>query len=174
MPYTLNDYCTDINRIIKAKGEAGLPELAVKLSDLLNNPDFVKQAFSDSDPVGKKELWHDPETDVYVLAHVQAPGHAGKPHSHGKSWAIYGTARGYTDMREWRRVNPPSEDKAELVQTDAYRLGPGQTRAYGPHMIHATAHPHETTWVVRVTGTDLDHLPRYRFHPKKDKILERA
>ena len=174
MAYTLDAFCADISRAIKAEGEAGLPKLAEKLSDLLKNPDFVAQAFSDSDPVGRKELWHDPETDVYVLAHVQALGHAGRPHSHGKSWAIYGTARGHTDMTEWRRVNPASEDNAELVQTDAYRLGPGQTRAYGPHMIHATAHPEEKTWVVRVTGTDLDNLPRYRFHPKKDKILERA
>ena len=174
MAYTLDDFCADISRTIKAEGEAGLPKLAEKLSDLLNNPDFVAQAFSDSDPVGRKELWHDPETDVYVLAHVQAPGHSGRPHSHGASWAIYGTARGYTDMTEWRRVNPASEDNAELVQTDAYRLGPGQTRAYGPHKIHATAHPEEKTWVVRVTGTDLDNLPRYRFRPNKDRILERA
>lgn len=175
MPYTLSDYCADITRTIKAKGEAGLPELAEKLSDLLRNPDFVAQAFSEDDPPGRKELWHDPETDVYVLAHVQTPGQTGKPHSHGKSWAIYGTARGYTDMTEWKRVNPEGEDNAELVQTDAYRLNPGQTRAYGPHMIHSTAHPPGTpTWVIRVTGTDLDKLPRYRFQPNKDKILERA
>ena len=173
MPYALSDFCADITRTIKVKGEAGLPELADKLSDLLNNPAFVAAAFGGDNPPPKRELWHDPETDVYVLAHVQAAGHAGRPHSHGKSWAIYGTARGYTDMTEWRRVNPEGEDSAELVQTDAYRLGPGQTRAYGPHMIHATAHP-EQSWVVRVTGTDLDNLPRYRFHPKKDRILERA
>jgi hypothetical protein len=28
--------------------------------------------------------------------------------------------------------------------------------------------------VIRVTGTDLDAIPRYRFRPKTDKILERA
>ena len=173
MPYALSDYCADINRIIKAKGEAGLPELAEKLSALLKNPDFVAEAFAGDNPPPKRVLWHDPETDVYVLAHNQTAGHAGKPHSHGKSWAIYGTARGYTDMTEWRRVNPDSAEGAELVQSDAYRLGPGQTRAYGPHMIHSTAHP-EPSWVVRITGTDLDHLPRYRFHPKKDRILEKA
>ena len=175
MPYTLTDYCADITRAIKTKGEAGLPELADKLSDLLKNPEFVAQAFSESDPPGRKELWHDPETDVYVLAHVQTPGHTGRPHSHGASWAIYGTARGYTDMTEWSRVNPASEDNAELVKSDAYRLNPGQTRAYGPHKIHSTAHPNgQPTWVIRVTGTDLDVLPRYHFHAKKDKILERA
>ena len=39
-------------------------------------------------------------------------------------------------------------------------------------MIHSTAHP-EKAWVIRVTGTDLDALPRYRFG-KHDRILERA
>jgi hypothetical protein len=173
MPYTLSDFCTNITLTIKAKGEAGLPDLAGKLSELLNNPAFVAEAFAGDNPPPKRELWHEPETDVYVLAHVQAAGHAGKPHSHGKSWAIYGTARGFTDMTEWRRVNPEGAEGAELVKTDAYRLGPGQTRSYGPNMIHATAHP-EQSWVVRITGTDLDNLPRYRFHPKKDKILEQA
>jgi hypothetical protein len=49
-------------------------------------------------------------------------------------------------------------------------LGPGQTRAYGAGVIHSTAHP-EKAWVIRVTGTDLDNLPRYRFG-RHDKILE--
>jgi hypothetical protein len=38
-------------------------------------------------------------------------------------------------------------------------------------MIHSTAHP-KKAWVIRVTGTDLDNLPRYRFRPKMDKIVE--
>lgn len=173
MPYTLADYSADITRIIKAKGESGLTELAARLSTLLANPAFVAEAFAGDNPPPKRTLWHDPETDVYVLAHVQPGGHAGRPHSHGSSWAIYGTARGCTDMTEWRRANPENEEHAELAQTDAYRLGPGDTRAYGPHVIHATAHP-EPSWVIRVTGTDLDALPRYRFRPQKDKILERA
>ena len=53
-----------------------------------------------------------------------------------------------------------------------YSLTPGQTRAYGPGVMHSTAHP-QTAWVIRVTGTDLDRMPRYQFS-KKDKILERA
>ena len=52
-----------------------------------------------------------------------------------------------------------------------YRLAPGQTRAYGPGVIHSTAHP-EKAWVIRVTGTDLDELPRYHFS-KQDRILEK-
>jgi hypothetical protein len=39
-------------------------------------------------------------------------------------------------------------------------------------VIHSTAHP-KYAWVIRVTGTDLDKLPRYHFG-KKDKMLESA
>ena len=42
----------------------------------------------------------------------------------------------------------------------------------GPGVIHSTAHP-EKAWVIRVTGTDLDVLPRYHFR-KQDRILEQA
>jgi hypothetical protein len=107
-----------------------------------------------------------------VLAHVHEGNKTGKPHSHGSSWAIYGNARASTEMTEWRRTNPEHEEHAVLEAARRYRLGPGDTQAYGPGVIHSTAHP-EKAWVIRVTGTDLDHLPRYRFG-KKDRILERA
>jgi hypothetical protein len=173
MPYSLDQFCADLHSTLKAKGESGLPDIARKLSDLLNNPDFVAETFNDDIPPGKRELWHDPETDVYVLAHVQEGAKVGKPHSHGSSWAIYGNAMGVTEMTEWRRVNPASEDAVVLEKSDQYPLGPGQTRAYASGMIHSTAHP-KKAWVIRVTGTDLDNLPRYRFRPKIDKILERV
>jgi hypothetical protein len=173
MAYSLDQFCADLSATLQAKGESGLPEIARKLSDLLNNPDFVATTFSEDMPPGRRELWHDPQTDVYVLAHVQEGAKVGKPHSHGASWAIYGNAMGVTEMTEWRRVNPASEDAVVLEKAEQYGLGPGQTRAYSSGMIHSTAHP-EKAWVIRITGTDLDHLPRYRFRPKMDKILERV
>ena len=172
MPYTLTDFCADLSATLKSKGESGLPDVAQKLSQLLKNPAFVSETFAEDTPIGRRELWHDPATDVYVLAHVQEGGKVGKPHSHGASWAIYGNARASTQMTEWQRTNPASEDHAELMPVSKYSLAPGQTRAYGPNVIHSTAHP-ETAWVIRVTGTDLDKLPRYHFG-KKDKILEGA
>ena len=53
-----------------------------------------------------------------------------------------------------------------------YRLGPGETKAYGPCVIHSTAHP-KKAWVIRVTGTDLDVLSRYHFG-KHDRLLAPA
>ena len=76
-------------------------------------------------------------------------------------------------MTEWRRTNAEDADHAELEVKEKYSIGPGDTKAYGPGMIHSTAHP-EKAWVVRITGGDLDHVPRFRFDPRKDKILEEA
>jgi hypothetical protein len=171
MSYTLANFCADLSATLKAKGQSGLPDVARKLTELLNNPDFVAETFSEDTPIGRRELWHDPETDAYVLAHVQEGDKTGKPHSHGVSWAIYGTAHGVTEMTEWRRVNPASEEGAVLEKSRQYALAPGQTRGYASGAIHSTAHP-QKAWVIRITGTDLDAIPRYRFNAKTDKILE--
>jgi predicted metal-dependent enzyme (double-stranded beta helix superfamily) len=172
MAYGLEAFSADLRSILKEKQVAGLPEIAEKLKQLVANPAFVAETFAGSPPP-QRVLYHDPETDAYVLAHVQQPGKAGVPHSHGASWAIYANARGVTQMTEWRRVNPESEDHAVLEASDRYPLGPGQSRAYAPHAIHSTSHP-DGAWVIRVTGTDLEKVPRYYFRPKKDKILQPA
>jgi hypothetical protein len=173
MAYALDEFCAESRAILKTEPlEGALAQIAQRLGRLLSNPAFVGATFSDDMPPGRRVLHHDTETDFYVIAHVQAGNKVGKPHSHGSSWAIYGNAREYTEMTEWRRVNPASEDHAVLEASRKYRLGPGETKAYGPGVIHSTAHP-RTAWVIRVTGTDLDHLPRYHFG-SKDRILEKA
>jgi hypothetical protein len=170
--YDLPHFCADVREIVRAEGQAGLPQIAEKLTQLLANPAFVAATWDESTPPGKRVLNHDPETDVYVLAHVHPAGRApGAPHSHGTSWAVYGNARGYTDMTLWKRVNPESEERAELVADDAYRLNEGEARCYPSGAIHSTMQP-EKAWVLRVTGTDLDVLPRFRFKPGRDVILE--
>lgn len=175
MDYALENFCADCNAVLKQQGVSAhsLQQIAERLGKLLANPSFVVAAFSEDMAAGQHLLHHDPETDVYVLAHVQRAGKTGRPHSHGASWAIYGSARGYTDMTEWRRANSETEDKVELEVADRYRLHEGETRAYGPGVIHSTAHP-ENAWVIRVTGTDLDSIPRYHFHPQRDRILEKS
>lgn len=175
MAYTLREFCDEAHAALKS-GEpiqGALNKIAARLSVLLKDEAFVAATFKDDTPPGKEVLFHDPELDFYVLAHVQEGGKKGTPHSHGESWAIYGNALGVTRMTEYRRVNPESEEAAVLEVSDTYDLGPGQTRGYGPNKIHSTEYPAKA-WVVRVTGTDLDHLPRYRFRKFRDKVLERA
>src|SRR4051812_21360938 len=72
MAYTLKQFCAD-HRALLTSGlplAEALPQIADKLSILLRNPEFVAESFSDDTPAGKRTLHHDPDTDVYVLAHV--------------------------------------------------------------------------------------------------------
>src|SRR5262245_7550004 len=173
MAYTLDEFCAESRALLKAQPLMdALAQMSQRLGRLLSNPAFVADTFSDDMTPGRRELYHDPETDFYVLAHVQEGKKTGKPHSHGSSWAIYGNAREYTEMTEWRRTNPENEKHAVLQAVSRYRLGPGRPKAYGPGVIHSTAHPIKA-WVIRVTGTDLDVLPRYHFG-KQDRMLEQA
>jgi hypothetical protein len=175
MAYTLKQFCDD-HHVLLTSGRPlnqALEQIAEKLSVLLKNPEFVAETFNDDTPVGRRTLHHDTDTDVYVLAHVYEGPKKGNPHNHGHSWAVYGTAKAVTKMTEWKRTNPESEDKAVLVPVERYDLGPGQTRAYGPGVLHSTEHPHKA-WVIRVTGTDVDAIPRYRFKPGRDRIVEKV
>jgi len=169
MAYGLEQFCRDLTALLHDRGVKALPQIAEKLQRLLVDPAFIAATFNDDTPPGKRILFHDPDSDAYVLAHVHKPGGVGKPHSHGSSWAIYGNVLGFTDMTEWRRTNPEGEAHTDLEAAERYRLGPGQARAYGPNLIHSTEHP-EKAWVIRVLGTNLEFVPRYRFDAKKDRI----
>ena len=173
MAYGLDQFCKDARQILKGDGpiQTRLDAVAGKLSGLLVNEDFVRANFNSDTPAGKRELYHDPDLDFWVLAHVQEGGKRGTPHSHGASWAIYGNINGATRMREYARVNPESEDETVLKKSAEYDLRRGDTKAYGPGYIHSTEHP-ETCWVIRVTGTDLDQIERFRFRKTRDRVLE--
>jgi hypothetical protein len=174
MGYTLQQFCADSNAALKANPlDKALDIVSAKLADLMKNEEFVKATFSDDMPAGKRDLYHDPELDFYVFAHVQEGGKRGTPHCHGTSWAIYGNINGVTEMTEYRRTNPESEEAAVLEVVAKYGVRGGQTFGYGPGKIHSTAHP-EKCWVIRLTGTDLDELPRYKFRKFRDQIIEKA
>ncbi|MGY9004842.1 MAG: hypothetical protein ACKVJQ_01895 [Alphaproteobacteria bacterium] len=154
MAYTLDQFSTDCHDILlQGCDDAQLTQIKSNLVTLLNNPDS--------------------DTDVYVLAHVQPAGKSGNPHSHGTSWAIYGNIKGDTNITIWRRANAADADHAELEVEERHTITPGTAQIYAPGAIHSTQHP-EKAWVIRITGCDMDHMPRYRFDPKKDKLLADA
>lgn len=171
MTRALERFAKQSGRILKDETlDVALEKISAGLAILISDPEFVAHAFREDDPPGKRELAHDPETGFYLFAHVQKGGKIGKPHSHGDSWAIYANIRNRTDMTEYERVNDPSEERSVLKATEHYSIGPGQTRAYAPGKIHSTAHP-EQAWVVRMTGCNLDEIPRYHFSSKRDEII---
>ena len=135
MACDLERFCAEVRTTLQSNDalDGKLARIAETLAALLANPAFVAAAFADDPPPGQRLLFRDDATDFHVLAHVQRPGKSGMPHSHGTSWAIYGSARGYTDMTEWRRVNPESEAEAVLEPASKYRLAEGRTHFYAPH-----------------------------------------
>jgi hypothetical protein len=172
LAYDLDHFCQDA-RAALASSEPLPIQLGIiekKLHLLLLNKEFVAATFNEETPAGKDVLYHDPEFDFYVQAHMQKAGKGGLPHSHGESWAIYGNAMGFTQMTEWKRVNPETEDHAVLTATERYDLHVGDTRIYGPGVIHSTGHP-EKAWVVRIAGTDLDNIPRFKFRKSRDQMV---
>jgi hypothetical protein len=169
----LDAFCVTLREAVTVRGIDGLPEVERALSQLLLDPAFVAAAFDEAAPVAKKQLAHEPVTGAYVLAHMHAPGREGAPHTHGDSWAVYGTARGATVMTEWRDVDDGNADGRALTASERYTLAPGETRAYHSGKIHSTQHP-VPTWVIRVTGANLDAVERYRFDPKRDRIVPAA
>jgi predicted metal-dependent enzyme (double-stranded beta helix superfamily) len=173
MPYELSNLIADCREALAAGPlDRALPEISKALRQLVRNPVFAAETFAPDASAGRRELYHDADHDFYVLAHVQEPGKKGKPHDHGDSWAVYGNVSGVTIMTEWRRANE-DPDHVALQEARTYDLGPGDANAFGPRVLHSTEHKGKA-FVIRVTGTDLDAIPRYHFRSKSDRLLEKA
>lgn len=168
MAYGLEEFCSDAHDALLAdSGHDGRERVRQHLEALLANQAFVAGYLANA-AAGKEILHHDPETGFYVMVHGSDDyDRVGKPHDHGESWAIYGQATGLTEMTEWRRLDDgKSEHRAELEVAKKFTLTPGVVALFDSGTIHSTAHPQPARW-VRVTGTDLDHIRRFRYDPEK-------
>ncbi len=171
MTYTLDDFSKDCHvALSQDPGAGGREKVRQKLELLLANPAFVKEHLAPQGK-GKTVLYHDPETDVYVMAHGTDRGNRkGKPHDHGASWAVYGQAIGITEMKVWERTDDRRRDgHAEVEDINRFLLEPGKAALFDTGIIHSTAHPKPARW-VRVTGTDLDTIERYAYDPDRQEM----
>ena len=85
------------------------------------------------------------------------------PHDHGPSWAIYGQARGETEMTDWELVEPASTDKPGKVRpVKTYKLTPGTAYVYNEGDLHA---PRCTapTRLIRLEGVNMAKVRRLRY-----------
>ncbi len=163
MSYTLDGFCRDIHAALKADpGPGGRQSVRHHLERLLADRDFLAEHVL-SAPPGRHTLYEDPDLGFVVLAHVNPTEGKSPPHDHGASWAVYGQVTGHTDMTEWRRAeggDAPGPASLEVVRR--YRLEPGRAGVYDIRAIHAIDYPAGARF-VRVTGTDLEHVPRLKF-----------
>jgi hypothetical protein len=171
MAYTLEQFGTDCHEALaRDPGAGGREAIRAKLEKLLANPDFVK-IYLVGQRSDKTVLYHDPDTDVYVMAHGTNQGdRKGRPHDHGVSWAVYGQAVGVTKMTVWERTDDRNRNGyAALEDIYAFTLEPGKAALFDTGIIHSTAHPKPARW-VRVTGTDLDTIERYAYDPDRQTM----
>ena len=171
MSYSFDQFCADCRQALKSDpGPSGREQVRKNLEKLLNDPDFVAAECGDDAKVGIRTIYKDDETDFNVLVHIYEAGKTGPPHDHGKSWAVYGQASEWTDMTVWKRLDEQDENgKAKLAEDKAYRLDPGMAGTFEPGDIHSIHFPDGARF-VRVTGTNLDEIPTYRFDPDNETV----
>ena len=165
MTYTLEAFCKDCHAALKTdKGPGGREVIRGLIEKLLANKEFVERHLGPQVKEGRHTLYEDPELKFCVLAHVNRDGRSSIPHDHGRSWAVYGQAIGWSDMSLWKRKDGGSEaGPAELEATTSFRLDPVQAGIFDIGVIHGVARAPGDCCFVRVTGEDLEVVPRLKY-----------
>jgi hypothetical protein len=168
MAYTLDAFCRDCAASLRADpGPAGKERARRDLERLLAEKGFLAEYCGPDAELGVHVLYRDPDLGFCVLAHINREPRSSPPHDHGSSWAIYGQATAYTDMAEYRRLDGGSgPGAARLEVARRYRLDPGQAGLFDVGAIHSIAYG-EGARFVRVTGADLEEVPRLKFDLEK-------
>ena len=86
----------------------------------------------------REVLYEDPELGVCICGHVYGEAAESGPHDHGSSWAIYGQARGETEMTDWKIVEKGAGEAPSLVEpVRTYLLRPGDAHFYDVGDVHS-------------------------------------
>src|SRR5918994_662620 len=163
MTPTLQQFALECQTILRSEaGPSGRRQVCTRLEQLLREPGFVSANLSDGTPE-RQVLYEDPELGFCVLAHNYKAAKDSPPHDHGPSWAIYGQARGETEMTDYALVAPAAEGKpgkARPVRT--YKLTPGTAYLYNEGDLHSPRRRGPTR-LIRIEGVNMDRIKRLRF-----------
>jgi hypothetical protein len=160
MGHTLEQFAAACHDILKAEpGPGGRQKVCALLQDVLKDDDFVATHLGDDVPE-RKILYEDPELGFYILAHVNHGAKNSPPHDHGPTWAIYGQARGVTEMTDWALVEPATADKPGKVRAKkVYTLTPGTAFVYNEGDLHSPRRT-DSTRLIRIEGKNVETLRR--------------
>jgi len=99
MSHTLEQFAAQCHDFIKAEpGPVGRKKVAALLQEVLKDQAFIDKHV-DANTGERKILYEDPEFGFCILAHDYTDAKTSDPHDHAHSWAIYGQARGETQMQ---------------------------------------------------------------------------
>jgi hypothetical protein len=161
--HTLPSFAAQVRDILKEDNTpAGRDKVAALLRDALADRPFVESLFDDASPE-RKVVYEDPQLGFCILAHRYTDARNGPPHDHGPSWAIYGQAKGETEMTDYALVAPATSDKpgkAKALRT--YKLTPGTAYLYNEGDLHSPRR-RGPTQLIRLEGMNMDRIKRLRF-----------
>ncbi len=169
MSYELEHLAADIRAALRAEpGVAGRRSACRFVEQALDDGAFIAAHLKDraagADP--REVLYEDSELGFCICGHVYGDAARSQPHDHGPTWAIYGQARGRTEMTDWRIVEGGEGDQPALVEpVETYALAPGQARLYDVGAVHSPKRERPTK-LIRIEGQNLDHLQRSNIKAK--------
>ncbi|HEX4928142.1 MAG TPA: hypothetical protein VFV74_09100 [Burkholderiales bacterium] len=159
----LQRFAKDCHDTLKADpGPAGRRKVCAMLEQALRDREFVASNVNDKTSE-RHVLYEDPELGFCILAHNYTGAKDSPPHDHGPSWAIYGQAKGETQMTDYERVAEPAADKpgkAKALRT--YKLVPGVAHLYNERDLHSPRRE-APTQLIRIEGTNMDRIKRAKF-----------
>ena len=160
---TLDQFARECHDILKADpGPGGRRKICARLEELLRDRQFVDANVHDR-TAERHVLYEDPELGFCILAHNYAGPKDSPPHDHGPSWAIYGQAKGETEMTDYDRVAEPAEGKPGKARpTRTYKLIPGVAHVYNERDLHSPRR-RGPTQLIRIEGLNMDRIKRARF-----------
>lgn len=164
MAESLEKFAKDCNRILTSNpGPEGREEIRHALEKMLKDPSFVSKHLGPDNNEPRRILYEDPDLKFCIVAHVHDGPKDSKPHDHGRSWAIYGQAKGKTTMTEWKVVRPRTGDKPAVVEPEkVYDLNPGMAALYEIGDVHSPSR-NGPTRLIRIEGENLDLVRRDAF-----------
>ena len=163
MALTLEQFAAECHRILESTpGPDGRKKVSAVVQDVLKDDAFIARHLGDDVPE-RKILYEDPTLGFCILAHNYTGAKESAPHDHGPSWAIYGQAKGETEMTDYQRIAEPangSPGKAKPMRT--YKLTPGVAHVYNEKDLHSPTRRGPTR-LIRLEGLNMDRIKRDKF-----------
>lgn len=163
MAHTLEQFAASCHDILKAEpGPDGRRKVSALLQEVLKDEKFVSTHIADGVPE-RKILYQDPELSFCILAHNYQGAKESPPHDHGPSWAIYGQARGETEMSDYELLEAAKPDKPGKVRKlRTYKLAPGVAHVYNEGDLHSPKRV-ASTRLIRIEGVNMETVKRLKY-----------
>ena len=160
---TLEQFAAQCHDLLKAEpGPAGRQKVRALLEKVLKDDGFVSRYLDDKTPE-RKILYEDPELKFCILAHHYQGAKVSPPHDHGPSWAIYGQAKGETEMSDYELLEAATQEKpGKVKKLRTYKLTPGVAHVYNEGDLHSPSRAGPTR-LIRMEGVNMENVKRLKF-----------